>query len=188
MKHFQFFTHLMFAAAIACMIMTTSSCQNSNKSATRQEVTANDTALTQIDTEVLDAVKAAYTAATKAYSGNNDQMVDLDSIYCSTDWNNTVKKINEKDMASDDIGFFEADYWVMGQDAGDYYADNFKIVPSDSNDPHHTSVDLDLHNLGNITKVRLEMVKEENSWKIDNFIDQTNNMNWKKQMIDYLSE
>ena len=82
------------------------------------------------------------------------------------------------------MGFFEADYWVMGQDWGDLSVSDVQVTSmTDST----ATVNLNLHNLGNPTAVRLEMRLEDGSWKIDNFVDVKNDMDWKANMKEYLS-
>ena len=108
-----------------------------------------------------------------------------DSLYCSKDWNSWVNKVREYDSENntDEIGFFEADYWVMGQDSQDLSASDFNLVEEKGD---HAIVEFNLHNCGSITKVRLEMVRERGDWFIDNFIDLDNAINWKEEMKDYL--
>ena len=106
--------------------------------------------------------------------------------HCTRDWNDWVTKVNTFDAASQDgmMGFFEADYWVMGQDWGDLSVSDVQVTSmTDST----ATVNLNLHNLGNPTAVRLEMRLEDGSWKIDNFVDVKNDMDWKANMKEYLS-
>ena len=49
------------------------------------------------------------------------------------------------------------------------------------------TVELNLHNCGSITPVRLEMVMEDGLWRIDNFIDVKYDINWKAGMKEYLA-
>ena len=105
--------------------------------------------------------------------------------YCSRDWNDWVTRVNNYDAEHDDgmEGFFEADYWIMGQDWD-------KISVSDVSVASMTDstavVNLNLHNFNDIA-VRLEMVLERDEWKIDNFIDVKNDLDWKAAMKEYLN-
>jgi len=104
---------------------------------------------------------------------------DLDSLYCSKDWNNWVQKVNEYDSENnpDNIGFFEADYWVMGQDFDNLEVSDVKTI---SMNDKIAVVELNVHNMDDINRVRLDMVFEGDEWMIDDFSD------WKKQMKEYV--
>ena len=83
------------------------------------------------------------------------------------------------------IGFFEADYWIMGQDWQNLSIDNVAVTSlTDST----ALVDLSLNNCNNVTLVRLAMVKEQEEWKIDDFIDVSSDFDWKKGMKEYMKE
>jgi len=107
--------------------------------------------------------------------------------FCSHDWNELVTQVTTHDATSlneGEMGFFDADYWIMGQDWGDLAVSDVHVSSmSDS----VATVMLSLHNLGNVTTVRLEMVRERESWRIDNFIDVTNGIDWKASMEEYLT-
>ncbi|MBQ6227555.1 MAG: DUF3828 domain-containing protein [Prevotella sp.] len=109
-----------------------------------------------------------------------------DEKYCSKSWNDLLEKVIEYDTTHhpDDIGFFEADYWVMGQDFDHPTVSNLKLVEQKGD---RAVVDLDINNF-EVIHVRLEMVNERGDWYIDTFIDLDNDLNWKKEMEDYLKE
>ena len=113
---------------------------------------------------------------------------NIDSLYCSADWNAWVARVNDYDRKHEDdgmMGFFDADYWIMGQDWGDLSVSDIKVflLKGDS-----AAVELQLHNLGKKLNVVLDMVHEEGEWKIDNFTDITNGMDWKASMKRYLED
>ena len=58
-----------------------------------------------------------------------------DEKYCSEDWNKTLLQVQEYDQQHnpDDIGFFEADYWVMGQDFTDLSVSDVNLVKHEGN-------------------------------------------------------
>jgi len=112
----------------------------------------------------------------------------LDSLYCSADWNEWVARVNDYDRQHGDdgmMGFFEADYWIMGQDWQDLAVSDVMVKElTDST----ATVQLNLHNCGNVIPVRLEMALAGGVWKIDNFIDLANNLDWKAEMKEYLDK
>lgn len=136
-----------------------------------------------------DRVKAIFAAVAEAYpeihdiTPSNDQ---LDDAYCSSEWNTLVQMVNSKDAENmGREGFFDADYWIMGQDWGKITISDVKI---DVMDNAHASAFFILHNIGNQTKVQLELLFERGEWYINNFIDETHKMDWKKSMMQYIEK
>ncbi len=106
--------------------------------------------------------------------------------FCTRDWNDWVTRVNSFDAEHNDgmMGFFEADYWIMGQDWGDLSLSDVNVASmTDST----AIVEFKLHNLGSEIPVRLNMALEDGAWKIDNFIDVANDLDWKANMKEYLS-
>lgn len=116
---------------------------------------------------------------------NNQDVPSPEEKYCSKDWNDLLDKVSDYDNTNspDKMGFFDADYWIMGQDSGNLSISDVEVTKMDEND---ATVELTLHNLGSNTRVRLDMVFERGNWYIDNFIDIDNSFNWKKEMEDYI--
>ena len=134
-----------------------------------------------IYTQVFDLYGKA--SATSDFSS----LENIDSLYCSADWNEWVARVNDFDRQHEDdgmIGFFDADYWIMGQDWQDLSVSDIRVI--DMTDSTAT-VELNLHNCGSITAVRLEMLLEDGQWQIDNFIDVKYDVNWKAGMKEYLA-
>ena len=112
---------------------------------------------------------------------------DFSGKYCSREWNSLVRQIAEIDSLyhTGELGFWEADYWIMGQDWQNLSIDNVAVTSlTDST----ALVDLSLNNCHNVTLVRLAMVKEQEEWKIDDFIDVSSDFDWKKGMKEYMKE
>jgi hypothetical protein len=82
-------------------------------------------------------------------------------------------------------GFFDSDYWIMGQDWGKISISDVKV---DVKDDQHANATFNLHNLNTVTKVTLELVFERGEWFIGNFIDETHKQDWKKAMTMHLEE
>ncbi len=144
----------------------------------------------ELDTvAVVERVNEIYADALKQYNefDSTKSWINSDSLYCTTDWNSWLARVKDYDAKHADgmVGFLEADYWVMGQDWGDLSVSDVKVTEmSDST----AMVQLNLHNLGNLIPVRLEMACEKGEWKIDNFIDDAHDVDWKAGMKEYLNE
>lgn len=144
------------------------------------------------DGNVLHRVEQIYKDVVAEYEKYNEDFEsvddnDLDDRFCSAEWNSLVAKVVDFDSTNnpDQVGFFDADYWIMGQDFQDLSATDFELIEEKGD---HATVEFKLHNSGNVTKVRLEMVRERGDWFIDNFIDLDNAFNWKEDMKDYLKQ
>ena len=138
---------------------------------------------------IADRVNAIYVAVAEAYPEINDitpSNDQLDDAYCTSEWKTLVQMVNSKDAENMGRGgFFDADYWIMGQDWGKITISGLKV---DVKDNTHANAFFTLHNLGSQTKVQLELVFEHGEWLIGNFIDETHKMDWKKSMMQYLEK
>lgn len=142
----------------------------------------------QVETpeQLINRVNEIYTEVAKAYpnEGELPPVNYLDSLYCSSEWNRMLAIIDSIDSKLDgEIGFFDFDYWIMAQDYGDISADSVVVEKMEADS---ASVLIQLHNFNHITPVRLEMVKEQGIWMIDNFIDVPNEYNLKLNMKEYI--
>ena len=178
----------------ACALALLCSCQQANRHAAapapaEEPAIATDSVKGSpqpTTSEVEQRVKAIYDDVARTY-GNDvmpNQLKDLAPLYCSRDWNQTVAAVNEADK-DDEIGFFEADYWIMGQDYQDISADN--IIVETLHDKEATAT-LSLHNSGNTTRVKLMLVLEDGQWMIDDFIDLDHDSDWKQEMKEYIAD
>ena len=133
-----------------------------------------------IYTAVFDRYRKARTMFNPIRRGN------FDAAFCSSDWNEWLKRVIDYDKVNSEgmVGFFEADYWIMGQDWQDLSVGDVQVMEMTDTT---ATVAFNLHNCGNVTAVRLEMVNEGNEWKIDNFIDVTRDVDWKANMKEYLN-
>ena len=148
------------------------------------EANATDnTALEQRVKEIYDVALGQYEE--KETDGAVVEEPNVDSLYCSQDWNSWVSKVKDHDAKLKDgmMGFFDADYWIMGQDWMDLSISDVHVV--EMNEATAT-VELKLHNCGNVIPVQLNMVLEDGVWKIDNFVDAAKNLNWKASMKEYM--
>lgn len=146
----------------------------------------------EMEESALAKVKEVYEAVGKAYSSEDWQAQSntLDKKFCSKDWNATVAAVLEKDESSGaEMGFFDADYWVMGQDFDkNIHATDLsleKILMDDT--PWEAAVTLKLHNFSDIP-VRVNLVYEDGAWKVDDLTDLSSDLDWKASMKEYLAE
>ena len=175
---------VLMVAVMALFACSNQSAVESTEKATESE-TLDTASLVQrvndIYTVVFDRYKAARTMLKPLRQGN------FDAEYCSTDWNEWLQRVIDYDKANSQgmVGFFDADYWIMGQDWDDLSVSDVGVKTiTDST----AVVVLKLHNCGSVTDVCLEMVQDGDTWKIDNFIDITNHVDWKANMKTYLKQ
>ena len=183
-----------------CIIMALTGCGNKDKAniiplgndaPPVEEISVNNgQKADSADPEVItDRVNAIYAAVAEAYPEINDitpSNDQLDDAYCTSEWKTLVQMVNSK--SAENMGresFFDADYWIMGQDWGKITISGLKV---DVKDNTHANAFFTLHNLGSQTKVQLELVFEHGEWLIGNFIDETHKMDWKKSMMQYLEK
>ena len=82
-------------------------------------------------------------------------------------------------------GFFDADYWIMGQDWHNLSISDVEVLATT---PNEAAVQFQLHNLDTVKPVALKLVNEDGVWKIDNFTDVNNDLDWKQSMQQYVNE
>lgn len=168
--------------------MTTMLCACSK--ANRVEENSLDTA------SVVSQVRDIYAAVFKVYNEEDslrnlglpietsawERRIEFNTLYCSTEWNEAFNKVEEMHRLLH--GWWEHDYWIMGQEWHNLSISDIKIV---SMDEDKAVVEFQLHNSDSIPTqpVRLIMVKENGIWKIDTFIDQARN-DCKKEMQEYV--
>lgn len=139
---------------------------------------------------VVQRVNDIYTQVFDLYgkvSATSDlsSLENIDSLYCSDDWNRWIARVDSLNQQNGVIDILDVDHWIMGQDWGELSVSDIKVflLKGDS-----AAVEFQLHNLGNMINVVLDMVHEDGEWKIDNFTDITNGMDWKATMKRYLED
>lgn len=144
--------------------------------------------------EILERVKEIYASLETQIRGYEENAVETDGEaagenrnekYCTPNWVDLFNKVCAKEQRTDEL-CLDVDYWVMGQDVGDFSADGFKVESVTGDNLDHATVWLNLHNFGEETPVRLELVKEHGQWLIDNFINLKYGLDFRKIMNKYL--
>lgn len=168
------------------MLVALLACTNHGKVDNTEKAVVMDSAA------LVQRVNEIYAETFKWYDGVDRSVADVnatpDSLFCSRDWKDWTVKVERADSAlaaEGMIGFFDADYWIMGQDWQDLSVSDVHVMSMTDS----TAVtEMNLHNCGNVTVVRLEMALEDGDWKIDNFIDVTHGHDWKANMKEYLNQ
>ena len=194
----KYITPLSFAVILMMISCSNSNTNNNATDQSQQDIeatTSSDKGKKAPKTEeaVLARVNAIYTDVFGEYNEADLQesipQSSPDEKYCSSDWNKILGKVADFDSVNnpDDIGFFDADYWVMGQDFHELSISDVQLKDK-SDDGNKATVEFKLHNCGEVTTVDVDMVYEKDNWFIDNFIDVDNDIDWKQEMLDYLKE
>ena len=143
---------------------------------------------------VIQRVEEIYGAVFKVYNEEDslslvlpiEKKERLNTLYCSTEWNEAFNKVEEIHSLLN--GWWERDYWIMGDGLGlNLSISDIKVV---SMDEDKAVVEFQLHNSDSalpVQPVRLIMVKENGIWKIDTFIDKAGS-DWKKEMQETIKE
>ena len=172
--------------------------QAENKSAANAEGSVNQASDTAV---VQQRVQEIYGDVFKEYN-LEDSLRNLDKLdgpgasarrgefsqnYCSQEWNQLSRQINEIDSLYHvgEMGFWEADYWILGQDWHQLSISDVEVLDVT---PNEARVKFMLHNLGAAKPVALIMVKEDGIWKIDDFQDLDNHFEWKPAMKEYVAQ
>ena len=141
--------------------------------------------------EIEKSVTHIYQQVDVAYrSSPVGKSIDLDALYCTADWLQTMEAVRAKDaQKQDEIGFFDADYWVMGQDVAGSITVSDIAVDSLDIDEGKAQVFLNLHNGPGNEPLRLNMLYEKDQWRIDEFTTlEPDTFSWKANMKEYLKK
>ena len=183
---------------MAVLMLSVASCQVKSGSGAEVE-TAKTEELQPSKEDVLNRVQEIYDAVFKEYNRedslrNLDQMVDdaayehledFNRAYCSREWNQLCEQINEIDSMyhAGELGFWEADYWIMGQDWHNLSISDAKVLSMKDTE---ATVEFMLHNFDNAKPVTVQLVNEDGVWKIDNFKDADVELDLKSSMLEYV--
>lgn len=184
------FFSMALAGLFSCTLMACKNAPASSQTAPSDQTTAVETPTTQpteqtaqnenpqTRPDVALRVENIYKEVCGAYNKANQMdfsegmamlgKKDFDKQFCSKAWHKAVEQVNEKDSQNaDEMGFFDFDYWVQGQDFNQLSATDVRVVSIDGD---KAVVALNLHNCGEVTPLRLRMVYERGDWFIDDFI------------------
>ena len=96
-------------------------------------------------------------------NGVYERRADFEANFCSDEWNTLLKKVNEIDSLyhQNEMGFWDFDYWIMGQDWHKLSISDVKFVERIGS---WAEVDLKLHNFDKINSklyAEVGLVEEE---------------------------
>ena len=119
-------------------------------------------------------------------NGVYERRADFEANYCSSEWNTLLKKVNEIDSLyhQNEMGFWDFDYWIMGQDWHNLSISDVKFVERIGS---WAEVDLKLHNFDKVTPLCLLMKLEDGTWRIDDFVDLETGAGLKEDMKKYIA-
>lgn len=124
-----------------------------------------------------------YTRAEKDVSILN-KMPNFDSLYLSADYKALIRKIQDKDRPIEEqgeIGFFDSNHWICGQDFQGLLMNIVAISPVKSK---KCSANINITNCGTVNRVIVDLVFERGQWMIDDF--RINKASEKGRMKKYL--
>ena len=186
--------------SLVALVAMLAACQpNGSQQAAESQKTTVSEQLTA--TEVQNRVRDIYKAVFKVYN-EEDSLRNLDiqmengvfenlgrfnKDYCSKEWNLLLAKVNEIDSLNHEgeLGFWEFDYWIMGQDWHNLSISDIEVQNVAENE---ATVQLKLHNFDSVQTMDLLLVKEDGSWKIDDFKQADGDMDLKRAMQQYIEE
>ena len=178
--------------SLALLAVLLASCNSNKQPATveQEPATGEVTQRFVSPEEVVKRVTAIYDEVLRVYPDNHELALSNDSLpilFCSQSWNLVTEMVNEMDglLPGGELGFFESDYWIQGQDWDKLSVSDVKanIVDGD-----HAEATFALTNAGKTKQMRLAMVYERDNWMIDNFINETDSVDWRKSMERYMEQ
>ncbi len=125
--------------------------------------------------DVANRVDSIYQDVANVYNRSNESSemsevnaADFDGKYCSEEWNATLNKALQCWPDSEELGLFEYDYWISGQDYGNVSISDVQVTRLEGDS---ATVTFKLHNLDDVNELRLQMVYERDNWYIDDIFD-----------------
>ncbi len=95
---------------------------------------------------------------------------DFNAYYTSNSYKALLQKVVDKDrslIAKGEVGFFDYDHWICGQD---YQGLAFAVAKCERISDERCRVEADITNCGQKQRITLMMVFEDGVWRIDDFI------------------
>lgn len=152
----------LFCIGIISMIIA---CSSNNKADKHSEAY-----LSERVTAIYDDVFGVYNENNTANGLSVISQRNFEKDYCSKDFNDVLKQVEDYDKEhaeEDDLGYYESDYWIQGQDWSNL---SMKIESISELKENSAKVRVIITNFGEDELVELPMVFERDDWYIDNFI------------------
>lgn len=198
------FRIIIYAFVALTLVVTTPSCQNhGHKAAQYDTCTVEDSFLlaptadtlsseTSVEVQqgiVLEKVKDIYRlirAEYMAHGGSFDNEM-FDRTFCSKSWNKLMMKVHRKEDRTGTL-FFEINHWSMSRAAGNFlFFDEFEVKYFNTHRKDKRAVvSFTVFEDYTFTPARVELVYEDNQWKIDNFYNLRYGLNVRTAMWNYI--
>ena len=138
---------------------------------------------------VLEKVKDIYRlirAEYMAHGGSFDNEM-FDRTFCSKSWNKLMMKVHRKEDRTGTL-FFEINHWSMSRAAGNFlFFDEFEVKYFNTHRKDKRAVvSFTVFEDYTFTPARVELVYEDNQWKIDNFYNLRYGLNVRTAMWNYI--
>lgn len=180
---------LVISVALTALLLACTGGNGSESARPRADSADDSLQLVQRVKDIYSAVFDRYEHSDSLFKTSADAnvMTAMDSLYCSEAWNALVARVMERDRQVFEreglMGFFDADYWIMGQDWQDLGLSRVRAREiTDST----AVVDFLLHNCGEEIPVSLDMVRQDGRWLIDNFFNVRDDFSFKDEMLQYV--
>ena len=164
--------------------------QNSASTLFLSDKPTTDIDTTSIETEVRTRVTAIYDTIFSWYIVHVEDTAykDFDTEeYLSDNYMSIMQQVLQHDSKLEgEIGFFESDHWVQGQDWCKDLA--MQIDSVERVDTQHAYCHIQIQNGGNKTPLTLSLVRQKTEWYIDDFIYKARQCSEKELMLMYLSD
>ena len=144
-----------------------------------EEDTVEDMVRAQV-TSIYDKIFGWYIAHVDSMD-----ITDFDTEeYLSEDYMKLYRQVVQHDSELGEIGFFDGDHWIQGQD---WSSDlSMQIGRVEVMDAEHACCNVLIHNGGTDTPLVLAVVRQGDKWYIDDFMDEPRDYSEKEEMRKYL--
>ena len=176
-----------------CCISCTQTQSNVSKEEGQSEVQAESKAPEKPSLEAEDPAKyveEVYRLVGVAYSEFPPKTSEFEGKVVSKGWKEACDLVMKRDEEiskydEDYIGFFDADYWIMGQDIDQAFG--VRDIKTQMVQKDKAVVSIIVHNFSD-TEVEVTLVREDGKWKVDNLKDVKADIDWRKGMAEYTHE
>lgn len=154
----------------------------------------SDTVSTEMNIEVqqgviLERVKDIYSMIRSDYMSHGGSFENelYDLAFCSKSWNRLMMRVHKKEFDTGTL-FYEINHWSMAQSSGIMpFFDEFEIRYINMRSRvKRAVVSFTVYEDYTYTPARVELVYEDNQWKIDNFYNMKYRLNVRTAMWNYI--
>lgn len=191
------------ALAALSLILTISGCEHRSHISAQNDSSAvedsfqviptTDTLTSEMSAEVqegiiLERVKDIYYMIRSDYMSHGGSFDNelYDQAFCSQSWNRLMMRVHRKEYETGTL-FFEINHWAMAQYTSIPFYDEFRISYLNLHSRvKRAVVSFMVYEDYSYTPARIELVYEDNQWKIDNFYNMKYKLNVRTAMWNYI--